>query len=80
MQHTVEVYSAPWCPWCTKVKEFLTKKGVKYIEKDVDVNPAYGEEVQKVSRQTGIPVTVIDGKVVIIGYNEKGIKEALGMK
>ena len=79
MQHSVEVYSAPWCPWCTKVKEFLTKINVKYIEKDVDVTPAFAEEVQKVSRQTGIPVTVIDKKTVIIGYNEKAIKQALGI-
>lgn len=72
------IYSTEWCPWCTRVKEFLTKNNIEYEERDVEKNPQYAEELQEKSHQTSIPVTDIDGKI-IIGYNEQAMKEALGL-
>ena len=75
--HKVEVYSAVWCPWCTKTKDFLKANKVAFIEKDVDADPKYGQELADKTGQRGIPVTVIDGKSVIIGYDTAGLKKAL---
>ncbi len=76
--NTVIVYSTEWCPWCTRVKDFLKKLNVKYEDRDVEKNAEYAEEMQNKSQQTSIPVTDINGKI-IIGYNERAIKEALGV-
>ncbi len=73
----VVVYSAEWCPWCTKVKEWLTKNKVEFEVKDVD-NPQNGKELQEKSGQTGIPVTFID-KNMVLGFNVEELKKYLGM-
>ena len=77
--HKVEVYSAVWCPWCTKVKDFLKQNNVAFMEKDVDADQKYAEELVEKSGQRGIPVTVIDGKNVIVGYDVVELKKTLGI-
>ena len=32
---TVKVYSTPTCPWCTRVKEYLSSKNVDFVDYDV---------------------------------------------
>lgn len=32
---TVEIYTTPFCPYCTAAKRLLTQKGVPYTEIDV---------------------------------------------
>jgi glutaredoxin-like YruB-family protein len=71
----VIVYSASWCPWCHKVKDFLDQHKIKYEVRDVD-EQKFAEEVVKKSGQGGIPVTDIDGTIVI-GYDTKKLKELL---
>lgn len=71
----VTVYSAPWCPWCQKTKEFLKEHNIEYEEKDVQEHQN-AHEAMEVSGQTGIPVTVIGGQVVI-GFDVTRLKELL---
>ncbi len=71
----VIVYSADWCPWCHKVMDFLKENNVKFEERNVD-NPEYANEVVEKSKQSGIPVTDIDGQI-IIGFNVPKLKELL---
>ena len=79
MAHKVTVYSAVWCPWCSKTKEWLDAHKVKYAVKDVDKDSKAAEELVKKSRQAGIPVTEVDGKI-IIGYDVPKLSKALGIK
>src|SRR3989338_6803493 len=72
----VIVYSAEWCPWCTKVKEWLTQHKIKFEVKDVDRDQKYGEELLKKTGQTGIPVTFIDENMVL-GFNVPELKKYL---
>jgi len=74
----VIVYSAEWCPWCHKVMDFLKENNVEYEERNVD-NPDYAKEVVAKSGQGGIPVTDIDGQIVI-GFDVKKIKELLKLE
>ena len=37
-ENKVIVYSTEWCPWCHRVKEWLTKQGVRYEDRDVEKN------------------------------------------
>ena len=79
MAHKVTVYSAPWCPWCNKSKEWLDAHKIKYENKDVDKDPKSAEEMVKKSGQTGIPVTEVDSEI-IIGYDVPRLSKALGIK
>ena len=71
----VIVYTATWCPFCHKVIDFLKENKVEFEERDV-INQQYAKEVVDKSGQSGIPVTDIDGQIVI-GYNVPKLKELL---
>ena len=79
MTHKVTVYSAAWCPWCNKAKEWLNAHKIKYAVKDVDKDHMAAEVMVRKSGQTGIPVIDIDGEIVI-GYDVPRLSKALGVK
>ena len=72
----VRVYSTSTCPWCVKVKEFLKSKNVKFEDINVGLDQKAAEEMVEKSGQMGVPVTDIDG-TVIVGYDKAAIEKAL---
>lgn len=72
----ITVYSATWCAFCHTAMRYFDKLGVKYIDKDVEVNPEAGLEAVNKSGQRGIPVIDIDGDI-IIGFDKPKIDAAL---
>ena len=72
----VKVYSTKTCPWCTKVKDFLKSKNVKFESIDVGEDRKAAEEMVEKSGQMGVPVTDINGKI-IVGYDKEAIEKAL---
>ncbi|MFH8080485.1 MAG: glutaredoxin family protein [Candidatus Aenigmatarchaeota archaeon] len=75
----VVLYSAEWCPWCQMTKKFLKEHNIKFREVNVDKDPEGAMEMIEKTGQMGVPVTIVDGKV-IIGYDVKKLKEALNIK
>lgn len=59
------------------MKEFLSQKGVQFTERDVSHDPAASAEMVRVSSQRGVPVTVIDGTVVV-GFDRRRIEQLIG--
>ncbi len=76
---TVKIYTTPTCPWCKKAKEFLKQKKIKFTELDVSSNEKARDEMVKKSKQMGVPVIDIDGKI-IIGFDQGAIEKALKQK
>ena len=72
----VTVYSTPTCPYCVRVKEYLTKKGVVYRDLNVAVDRVAAHEMVQKSGQMGVPVIVVDDKVVI-GFNQRELERLL---
>ncbi|HUD06738.1 MAG TPA: glutaredoxin domain-containing protein [Candidatus Saccharimonadales bacterium] len=72
----ITIYSADWCAFCRAAKDYLTKLDIKFIEKNVEQDPAAGQEAVSKSGQMGIPVIDVDGKV-IIGFNKPSLDSAL---
>ena len=72
----VTVYSTPTCPWCKKVKEYLSKKKVNFMEVNVAEDDKAREEMVKKSGQMGVPVIII-GEEIIIGFDHEKIDKAL---
>lgn len=79
-QVTVKVYSTPSCPYCKLVKDYLKETKVMYEDVDVAANPSAANEMVKVSGQMGVPVIVINGEKVIVGWNKQALEEALGVQ
>ena len=61
----VIVYTSPTCPYCTMVKEFLSQRGINFEERDVSRDPSYAQELVSSTGQMGVPVTIINGQIVV---------------
>jgi len=73
----VTVYTTPTCPYCYQTKEFLSRRGIRFTEKDVAADPLAAQEMIRQSGQRGVPVTVIDDQVVV-GYDQRRLAMLLG--
>ncbi len=76
---TVKIYTTPTCPWCKKAKEFLKQKKIKFTELDVSSNEKARDEMVQKSKQMGVLVIDMDGKI-IIGFDQGAIEKALKHK
>ena len=72
----VKVYTAPGCAFCVIIENFLKRNNTKFKEIDISKNAKAKEEMKKKSGQESVPVTEVDGKI-IVGYDIKKLKEAL---
>ena len=75
----VNVYTTPICPWCKRVKDFLSAKGVPFTEINVAGNQEAAQEMIRKSGQMGVPVTDVDGRI-IVGFDRDALENALNAR
>lgn len=75
----VKVYSTQTCPYCHQLKHFLDENKIKYKDIDVGQDQQAGQEMIEKSGQMGVPVTEIDGDM-ILGFDVVTLKEKLKLK
>lgn len=75
------IYSTTWCAFCKTEKQYLTKQGIAFIEKDIEEDKAaYDELMSKNGGQfQGVPVTDIAGTIVL-GFERGRIDQVLKEK
>ena len=73
---SVVVYSTPTCGYCHQLKAYLNQRGVPFVDHDVSRDRQAAAEMVRASGQQGVPVTVIDGQVVV-GFNRPMIDQLL---
>lgn len=61
------------------MKEFLSRKNVPYVERDVSIDRDAAIDMVATSGQRGVPVIVIDGQVVV-GFDRARLEQILGTK
>lgn len=59
------IYSTPTCHYCTMAKNYFTKRGVAFEEKNVGIDRVAAQEMIMKSGQMGVPVTDIGGQIII---------------
>jgi len=74
----VTVYSTPTCPFCKQTKVFLKEHAIEFTDVDVMADQERAREMIQKSGQMGVPVTDIDGEIVI-GFDQSKLKELLGL-
>ena len=75
--HNVIIYTVPACPYCARVFSYMRERGIAYKEIDVIAdNKHYAKEMIVKSGQKSVPVTEIDGTIVV-GYKPEEFAKLL---
>lgn len=72
----VVIYSTPTCPYCKRAKDYLSRKGISYVDHNVGQDRDAAKEMIQKSAQMGVPVLIIDGEVVV-GFNQTQLDRLL---
>ncbi|KEH99126.1 glutaredoxin domain-containing protein [Clostridium massiliodielmoense] len=67
----VKVYSIPDCPWCIKVKKYITSKNIEFEDINVQEDVQGREEMISLTNQSSVPVINVNGNIVIGFEKEK---------
>jgi glutaredoxin len=59
------IYTTPTCGFCQQLKNYLRQRGIPFVEHDVSQDPYRAKEMVRLSGQQGVPVSVVDGNVVL---------------
>ena len=76
---TVKIYSTPTCAFCHAEKEFFKEHNIEFQDLDVFSNAKARDEMIQKTGQLGVPVTDIDGQLVV-GFDRAKISQLLGIK
>ncbi len=61
----IEIYTSLWCPYCSRAKALLDKKGVTYIEHSAEAGSKKREEAKERSGgRTSVPQIFINGQSI----------------
>lgn len=69
------VYTTTTCPHCTTAKQYLSQRGLPFIEKVVDRDPQAQREMQALGAM-GVPTLKVNGQVMV-GFNPQQLTEML---
>lgn len=77
----VIIYGASWCGPCHQAQAYLKKRGVPFVEKDIEDDPGAAAEMQKKLQRAGIrggsiPVIDVKGKI-LVGFSPGAVDAAL---
>ena len=77
-QPKVLVFTTPTCPWCVRVKRYLTEQKITFREVDVSRDQAAARDLVRRTGQMGVPVVEIGGRPVV-GFDKPRIDRMLGL-
>ena len=55
MTQRVVLYGTPWCPYCVRARELLTRKGIQFEDLAVQSDPRLREEMEQRSGRRTVP-------------------------
>ena len=76
--HKVEIYTTPACAYCRMAKDYFERNNISYSEYDVSKDISKRQEMLDKTHQFGVPVIVINGKIVL-GFDRTKINQLLGL-
>jgi glutaredoxin 3 len=79
------IYSTTTCPYCKRLKDYLTSKSIGFTEKLIDADEAAQKEMGEISGGfLGVPFTSIvkdDGtRENVLGFDQGKINSVLGIQ
>lgn len=73
----ITIYSTPTCHFCHLAKDYFKSKGWEYEDVNVAGNIEKQKELVAKSGQFGVPVIIIDNKM-IVGFDRPKINQLMG--
>ena len=73
---SIIIYTTPTCSFCRKAKQYFRERRIPFTEYNVAADRRRADEMVRKSRQMGVPVIDIHGKI-IVGFNQPEIEKAL---
>jgi glutaredoxin 3 len=79
---SVTMYATGWCPYCTRARALLTRKGIAWTEIDLEAEPARrAEMIARCGRRT-VPQVFVDDRHIgdsdeLQALEERGALDAL---
>lgn len=63
-QQELVLYHAAYCPYCIRVRHFMSKNNISVPEKDTSRNPDARRELIEAGGKGQVPALMIDGHVL----------------
>ena len=74
----IVLYSVSWCPHCREAKEYMTKNGIPFINRDVEQDQAAMTELTEKYKSGAVPVIVIgNDEKILKGFSKDSLEQAL---
>jgi glutaredoxin len=69
--HDLAVYSADWCPDCTRLAALLARERIPHRIVDVEADPAAADRLVRETGKRAIPYILVDGRAWVRGYHKE---------
>ena len=69
--HDLAVYSATWCPDCTRLKRWLASTKIATHEVNIDSVDGAAEKLEEETGKRAIPYVLVDGRHWVRGYHKE---------
>ena len=69
--HKLEVYTATWCPDCSRLARWLAQSDVAHENVDIDRVDGAAEKLEEETGKRGVPYILIDGVKWVRGYHKE---------
>jgi len=77
-QKSVILFTSPSCVWCTRAKNYLRQKGIKFKAIDITKDKRAAKDCEAHGCR-GVPALLIGGSQWICGFDQAKIDRALGI-
>ena len=71
----VKMYATSWCPYCAKARAYFARRGIAYVEVDVEKSRAGRAEYDRLGAR-GVPVILV-GAQRMNGFSEARLSQLL---
>jgi glutaredoxin len=71
----VKMYATSWCPYCAKARAYFARRGIAYVEIDIEKSREGRAEYNKLGAR-GVPVILV-GAQRMHGFSEARLSQLL---
>ena len=79
LQPKVIIFTTPTCSYCNVAKRYFKENKIRFKEIDVIKDPKAGQDMQRRTGSSGVPVILINNRPVV-GFDKTKINRMLNIK